>query len=45
MTWDRRGASRTSGRIESGRVTAQGSNDEVLDDEIEPAIATAEDAT
>jgi putative ABC transport system ATP-binding protein len=32
-------------RIESGRVTAQGPIDEVLDEEVEPAIATAEDAT
>jgi ABC-type sulfate/molybdate transport systems ATPase subunit len=32
-------------RIESGRMTAQGPIDEVLDEEIEPAIATAEDAT
>ena len=32
-------------RVESGRVTAQGPIDEVLDEEVEPAIATAEDAT
>jgi putative ABC transport system ATP-binding protein len=32
-------------RIEGGRVTAQGPIDEVLDEEVEPAIATAEDAT
>ena len=32
-------------RIENGRVTAQGSTAEVLDEEVEPAIATAEDAT
>jgi putative ABC transport system ATP-binding protein len=32
-------------RLESGRVTAQGPIDEVLDEEVEPAIATAEDAT
>jgi putative ABC transport system ATP-binding protein len=32
-------------RIENGGVTAQGSTAEVLDDEVEPAIATAEDAT
>jgi ABC-type molybdate transport system ATPase subunit len=32
-------------RVESGGVTAQGPIDEVLDEEIEPAIATAEDAT
>jgi putative ABC transport system ATP-binding protein len=32
-------------RIEDGRVTAQGSADEVLEDEVEPAIAAAEDAT
>jgi putative ABC transport system ATP-binding protein len=32
-------------RIESGRVTAQGDTEEVLAEEIEPAIATAEDAS
>jgi ABC-type sulfate/molybdate transport systems ATPase subunit len=32
-------------RIEGGRVTAQGGTAEVLDQEIEPAIAAAEDAT
>jgi putative ABC transport system ATP-binding protein len=32
-------------RIESGRVTAQGSTEEVLAEEAEPAIATAEDAS
>jgi ABC-type proline/glycine betaine transport system ATPase subunit len=32
-------------RIENGRVTAQGSTAEILDEEVEPAIATAEDAT
>jgi putative ABC transport system ATP-binding protein len=32
-------------RIEGGKATAQGAIDEVLDDEVEPAIATAEDAT
>jgi putative ABC transport system ATP-binding protein len=32
-------------RIENGSVTAQGSTAEVLDEEVEPAIATAEDAT
>jgi ABC-type cobalamin/Fe3+-siderophores transport system ATPase subunit len=32
-------------RIESGRVTAQGSTEEVLAEEVEPAIATAEDAS
>ena len=32
-------------RIEAGRVTAQGPIAEVLDDEVEPAIATAEDAS
>lgn len=32
-------------RVESGTVTAQGPIDEVLDEEVEPAIATAEDAT
>jgi putative ABC transport system ATP-binding protein len=32
-------------RIESGRVTAQGGTEEVLAEEIEPAIATAEDAS
>jgi putative ABC transport system ATP-binding protein len=32
-------------RIEGGTATAQGSADEVLDEEAEPAIATAEDAT
>ena len=32
-------------RVEGGRITAQGSADEVLDGEIESAIATAEDAT
>jgi ABC-type cobalamin/Fe3+-siderophores transport system ATPase subunit len=32
-------------RIESGRATAQGPIDEVLDEQVEPAIATAEDAT
>jgi putative ABC transport system ATP-binding protein len=32
-------------RLESGKVTAQGPIDEVLDEEVEPAIATAEDAT
>jgi putative ABC transport system ATP-binding protein len=32
-------------RIEDGRVTAQGSADEVLAEPVEPAIAAAEDAT
>jgi ABC-type cobalamin/Fe3+-siderophores transport system ATPase subunit len=32
-------------RIESGRAAAQGPIDEVLDEQVEPAIATAEDAT
>jgi putative ABC transport system ATP-binding protein len=32
-------------RIEGGRVTAQGSTEEVLAEEAEPAIATAEDAS
>jgi putative ABC transport system ATP-binding protein len=32
-------------RIEAGRVTAQGPIAEVLDNEVEPAIATAEDAS
>ena len=32
-------------RIEGGRATAQGPVDEVLDQEVEPVIATAEDAT
>jgi putative ABC transport system ATP-binding protein len=32
-------------RIESGRVTAQGSTEEVLAEEVEAAIATAEDAS
>jgi ABC-type proline/glycine betaine transport system ATPase subunit len=32
-------------RIEGGRVTAQGSADEVLAEPVEPAIAAAEDAT
>jgi putative ABC transport system ATP-binding protein len=32
-------------RIEGGRATAQGPIDEVLDEDVEPAIATAEDAT
>jgi putative ABC transport system ATP-binding protein len=32
-------------RIEGGRVSAQGSADEVLAEDVEPAIATAEDAT
>ena len=32
-------------RIESGMVTAQGDTEEVLAEEIEPAIATAEDAS
>lgn len=32
-------------RVDGGRVTAQGPIDEVLADEVEPAIATAEDAT
>ena len=32
-------------RVEGGTVTAQGGISEVLDDEVEPAIATAEDAS
>jgi putative ABC transport system ATP-binding protein len=32
-------------RVEGGTVTAQGATEEVLSEEIEPAIATAEDAT
>jgi putative ABC transport system ATP-binding protein len=32
-------------RIEGGKATAQGPIDEVLDEEAEPAVATAEDAT
>jgi putative ABC transport system ATP-binding protein len=32
-------------RIESGRAAAQGPIDQVLDEQVEPAIATAEDAT
>jgi 4-hydroxy-tetrahydrodipicolinate synthase len=32
-------------RVEGGRVTAQGATAEVLDEEVEPAIAAAEDAT
>jgi molybdate transport system ATP-binding protein len=32
-------------RIDAGRVAAQGPVDEVLDEEVEAALATAEDAT
>jgi putative ABC transport system ATP-binding protein len=32
-------------RIEGGRVSAQGSTEEILAEEVEPAIATAEDAS